>query len=199
MIGLYGLDFWRIRMKLSSLTKKITDNKTTLTLSALGLGAYLYKKRSLKGILTPALLALPLVAIMTPAHAQISQSSVMAYANAMQSAANNQNISQIARLISDNAVISLTRQGKGGGTLTKSEYLDLLQKSWTKTSNYRYSIHIDNIVITGDTARVSVVTKETWVKDGQTHTLTTTSKTATLGLSGNNVVLTRLVAEVAIN
>lgn len=169
-----------------------------VALGAVGVGAYLYKKRTLKGILKPALMTLPLVASVMPAHAQMSEALVMSYANAMQTAANSQNISQIARLVSEDAVISLTRQGKGSTTLDKSGYLDLLQKSWTQVQNYRYSISIDNIVITGDTARASVVTKETWTKDGKTHTIITTSK-ATLGVANNNALLLRSVAQVTVN
>lgn len=172
--------------------------KTALTLGAMGVGAYLFKKGTLRGILKPALLALPLVASVVPAHAQMSESLVMAYASAMQSAANSQNISQIARLVSDDAVISLTRQGKGSTTLDKSGYLDLLQKSWTQADNYRYTISVDNIVITGDTARATVVTKETWTKGGQARTLITTSK-ATLGVSKNNALLLRSVSQVTVN
>lgn len=185
---------WGSPMKLkTSITKK-----TALTLGAIGVGAYLYKKGNWHGILKPTLLALPLVASVIPAHAQMSQALVMNYANTMQSAANSRNISQIARLISDDAVISLTRQGKGSTTLDKAGYLDLLQKGWTQADNYQYTISVDNIVITGDTARASVITKETWTKDGQTRTLLTTSK-ATLGVGGNNALLLRAVSQVTLN
>lgn len=135
--------------------------------------------------------------ISTPAYAQMNESLVMAYAQSMQAAANAQNISQIARLVSDEAVIALTRQGKGSSTLDKSTYLDLLQKSWTQAQNYHYQMTVSDVVITGDQARAVVITTETWTKDGQPHKLTTTAR-ATLGSNGRNAILLRSVAQVAV-
>lgn len=176
-----------------------STHKKTLLAAALGLSAYVYQKRAWRTLIKPSLMALPLVLLSaSPAMAQMNEQLVNTYTNAVQSAANAQNISQLARLISDDVVISLNRQGKGSATLDKSAYLDLLQKSWTQTSNYRYTTHADNIVITGDTARVSFVSKETWTKDGQSFTLTTTSK-STLGLVGTTPVLLRSVAQVSVD
>lgn len=134
--------------------------------------------------------------ISAPAHA-ISESSVQAYAAAMNQAANSQNIGQISRLISDEVIISLTRNGKTAN-LDKNGYLQLLQKSWAKSDNYRYNIGISDVVITGNQARAQVETTETWTENGKPVKLITTSR-ATLSESGSNAVLIRSVSQVTIN
>lgn len=172
--------------------------KMALSVAIAGLAGVCYVKQKRKAFGVLAVSAIGAGALIaSPAYAQISQQQVMAYAAAMQTAANNQNIGQIARLLSDDVVVSLSRQGKGTTTLDKSAYLDLLQRSWTQATGYRYSIAISDVVITGDTARAQVITQETWVKDGKTTTLTTNSR-ATLGLSGDNAVLLRSVSQVAV-
>lgn len=129
--------------------------------------------------------------------ATMSQSLVQNYASSMKAAANNKNISQVAALVSDDALISLSRKGKST-SLDKDAYLKLLQSSWNQTSNYRYDISIDNIVITGDQAKANVNTTESWVKDGQNVSFITTSR-VTLTLSTGNAVLLRAVSQVTIN
>lgn len=132
-----------------------------------------------------------------PSFAQMNENLVKNYASAMQSAANARNLGQIASLLADDVMVSLTRQGKGSTTLDKAGYLNLLQKSWSETDNYRYSININNIVVTGDTARAQFLTKESFVKDGKPTTLTTNAK-ATLGVGAGNALLLRSVAQVTV-
>jgi len=115
----------------------------------------------------------------------------------MKSAANSQNTNQVARLVSDDALISMSRKGKTT-SLDKDAYLQLLQRSWRDTSNYRYDITVDNIVITGDQAKANVTTNESWVKDGQKVSFVTSSR-VTLTLSTGNAVLLRAVSQVTIN
>lgn len=129
--------------------------------------------------------------------ATMSQSLVQSYASSMKSAANSKNIGQVARLVSDDALISLSRKGKST-SLDKDAYLKLLQNSWNQTSNYRYDISIDNIVITGDQAKANVNTTESWVKDGNSVSYVTTSR-VTLTLSTGNAVLLRAVSQVTID
>lgn len=64
--------------------------------------------------------------ITAPAYA-ISESDITRYATNMSQAANSQNIAQISRLIADDAIISLSRNGKTT-SLDKEGYLQLLQK-----------------------------------------------------------------------
>ena len=127
----------------------------------------------------------------------MTESLVQNYVAAMKSAANSQNTNQVARLVSDDALISMSRKGKST-SLDKDAYLKLLQNSWSNTSNYRYDINVDNIVITGDQAKANVTTNESWVKDGQKVSFVTTSR-VTLTLSTGNAVLLRAVSQVAIN
>lgn len=129
--------------------------------------------------------------------ADMTESLVQNYAAAMKSSANSQNINQIARLVSDDALISMSRKGKST-SLDKDAYLKLLQNSWSNTSNYRYDINVDNIVITGSQAKANVTTNESWVKDGQRVSFVTTSR-VTLTLATGNAVLLRAVSQVAIN
>lgn len=129
--------------------------------------------------------------------ATMNESLVQSYASTMKSAANNQNTDQVARLVSDDALISLSRKGKST-SLDKDAYLKLLQNSWNQTSNYRYDITIDNIVITGSQAKANVTTVESWVKEGKNVSFVTTSR-VTLTLSTGNAVLLRAVSQVAIN
>ncbi|NYR08376.1 hypothetical protein [Psychrobacter sp. BI730] len=129
--------------------------------------------------------------------ATMTEDLVQNYAAAMKASANSQSINQVSRLVSDDALISLSRKGKST-SLDKDAYLKLLQNSWNDTSNYRYDISVDNVVITGSQAKANVTTNESWVKNGQQVSFVTTSR-VTLTLSTGNAVLLRAVSQVAIN
>ena len=158
-----------------------------------------------KGLLALLMKSASVTAIMAAAStmtisaqaATMTESLVQNYVAAMKSAANSQNTNQVARLVSDDALISMSRKGKST-SLDKDAYLKLLQNSWSNTSNYRYDINVDNIVITGEQAKANVTTNESWVKDGQKVSFVTTSR-VTLTLSTGNAVLLRAVSQVAIN
>ncbi|MDO4451002.1 MAG: hypothetical protein Q4B79_08605 [Moraxella sp.] len=135
------------------------------------------------------------VAMVTPAYA-ISETSVQSFASSMNVAANSQNIGQVSRLIDDNAVISLTRKGNTA-TLDKNSYLQLLQKSWAGTSDYHYHISVNDVIITGNQARATIITTESWVKAGRKTTLVTHSK-ATLSEVDGKVLLLRAVSQVTV-
>ncbi|WP_298907012.1 hypothetical protein [uncultured Psychrobacter sp.] len=157
-----------------------------------GLLALLMKSASVTAIVAAA----STMAISAQA-ATMTEALVQNYATAMKSAANSQSLNQVARLVSDDALISMSRKGKST-SLDKDAYLKLLQNSWSNTSNYRYDINVDNIVITGEQAKANVTTNESWVKDGQKVSFVTTSR-VTLTLSTGNAVLLRAVSQVAIN
>lgn len=129
--------------------------------------------------------------------ATMTDALVQNYASAMKTSANNKNISQVSRLVADDALISLSRKGKST-SLDKDAYLKLLQNSWNQTSNYRYDITIDNIVTTGEQARANVTTTESWVKDGKNVSFVTNSR-VTLTLSTGNALLLRAVSQVTID
>ncbi|MGP4713106.1 MULTISPECIES: nuclear transport factor 2 family protein [unclassified Psychrobacter] len=129
--------------------------------------------------------------------ATMTEALVQNYASSMKASANNKNISQVSRLVADDALISLSRKGKTT-SLDKDAYLKLLQNSWNQTSNYRYDITIDNIVTTGEQARANVTTTESWVKDGKDVSFVTNSR-VTLTLSTGNALLLRAVSQVTIN
>ena len=158
-----------------------------------------------KGLLALLMKSASVTAIMAAAStmtisaqaATMTESLVQNYVAAMKSAANSQNTNQVARLVSDDALISMSRKGKST-SLDKDAYLKLLQNSWSNTSNYRYDINVDNIVITGSQAKANVTTNESWVKDGQRVSFVTTSR-VTLTLATGNAVLLRAVSQVAIN
>ena len=73
--------------------------------------------------------------------ATMTEDLVQNYAAAMKASANSQSINQVSRLVSDDALISLSRKGKST-SLDKDAYLKLLQNSWNDTSNYRYDISV---------------------------------------------------------
>ncbi|WLP93456.1 hypothetical protein [Psychrobacter sp. M13] len=129
--------------------------------------------------------------------ATMTDSLVQNYSSAMKSAANSKNINQVARLVSDDALISLSRKGKST-SLDKDAYLKLLQTGWNQTSNYRYEISINNIVTTGEQAKANVTTTESWVKDGQDVSFVTNSR-VTLTVATGNAVLLRAVSQVTID
>lgn len=129
--------------------------------------------------------------------ATMTESLVQNYASAMKSAANSKNIGQVSRLVSDDALISLSRKGKST-SLDKDAYLRLLQTGWNQTSNYRYEISINNIVTTGEQAKANVTTTESWVKDGQNVSFVTNSR-VTLTVATGNAVLLRAVSQVTID
>lgn len=129
--------------------------------------------------------------------ATMTETLVQNYVAAMKASANSQDVNQVARLVSDDALISLSRKGKST-SLDKDAYLRLLQNSWSSTSNYHYDIFVDNIVITGSQAKANVTTNESWIKDGQRVSFVTTSR-VTLTLATGNAVLLRAVSQVTIN
>jgi len=151
----------------------------------------------MKGAGVAAVVAVASTVSISAQAATMTDALVQNYASAMKSSANSQNVNQVARLVSDDALISLSRKGKST-SLDKDAYLKLLQKSWNDTSNYRYDISVDNIVITGETAKANVTTNESWVKDGQQVSFVTTSR-VTLTVSTGNAVLLRAVSQVSIN
>ncbi len=129
--------------------------------------------------------------------ATMTDSLVQSYSAAMKSAANSKSISKVANLVSDDALISLSRKGKST-SLDKDAYLKLLQTGWNQTSNYRYDISIDNIVTTGSQAKANVTTTESWVKEGQSVSFVTNSR-VTLSSDNGNAVLLRAVSQVTID
>lgn len=142
--------------------------------------------------------AVAAITVAAPAQAAVmTESSVQNYASSMKAAANSKNIAQVAKLVSDDALISMSRKGKST-SLDKDAYLKLLQSSWNQTSNYQYDISIDNIVTTGSQAKANVNTVESWVKDGKKVSFVTSSR-VTLTLSTGNAVLLRAVSQVTIN
>ena len=151
----------------------------------------------IKGASVVAIVAAVSTITVSAQAATMTEALVQNYATAMKTAANNQNINQVARLVSDEALILLSRKGKST-SLDKEAYLKLLQNSWGNTSNYRYDINVDNIVISGGQAKANVTTNESWVKDGQKVSFATTSR-VTLALSTGDAILLRAVSQVTIN
>lgn len=133
--------------------------------------------------------------VVMPTYA-MSESLVQSFANTLSDAANSQNIGQVSQLIDDEAVISMTRQGKTS-TLDKNAYLQLLQKSWAGAKDYRYHIHLGDVIVTGNQAKAQVNTTETWIKDNKRTTLNTNSR-ATLVQTDKGVVLLRAVSQITI-
>ncbi len=146
-------------------------------------------------VATPVLLVGTAITYMSSAQAAINKNQVNQYAQNMRQAANSQNIGRIAELVSDDAIISLSGNGKKT-SLNKNGYLKLLQRNWNKTSNYKYTIQISNIVIIDDEkASAKVTTKESYLKNGKSFELITKSD-AKFSLNNNKVVLLRSVAQV---
>lgn len=146
-----------------------------------------------KGLLVSA----AAVTAVTANASSMTESLVDAYANSIKQAANSQNVAGVADLVADNAIISLSRNGKTSN-LGKKQYLQLLQGVWGNSRNYKYDINISNVVISGNQARIQVKTTETFVQNGQPVTLISNSR-ATLTVSSNDAVLLRAVTQVAIN
>ncbi|WP_227429561.1 hypothetical protein [Psychrobacter sp. I-STPA6b] len=157
---------------------------------------FLFTQLLRHSIVSVALAAPLTLATMMSASAAMDESQVYSYASAMKQAANSKNIAMVDKLVSDDALISMSRRGKTT-SLNKNAYLKLLQDSWDQTSNYHYDISVSNIVTSGNQAKADVKTVESWVKNGQPTTLTTSSR-ATLVSTDNNAVLLRAVAQVTI-
>lgn len=177
------------------------NKKALITSTAFGASLYFTPLCKLdkkwRGVLGTVAIGVISISMVAPAYAQMDEPLIQNYVSSLQTAVNNRHIGQVARLLSDDVVVSITREGKGSTTLDKSSYLDMLQKSWTQTNNYRYSATVDNIVITGDQARAQITSRETWTKDGKPITLVTTSR-ATFALSGSNAILLRLVSQITV-
>lgn len=176
---------------------KIYTHKKAITTAFRMLFTVKSAKRALYGMSVLSVGALAATTVMSAQAAPITQSAVTGYATAMKNAANSQNIAQVATLVSDDALISLSRKGKTT-SLDKDAYLKLLQRSWSQTQNYRYDISISNIVTSGDQAKADVRTVETWTKDGQSVSFVTSSR-VTLAAGAGNAILLRAVSQVTIN
>lgn len=124
-----------------------------------------------------------------------NQADVNRYASAMKQAANSKNISGVSRLIDNDAIIIINRNGQAN--LNKDAYLKLLQKSWQSSSNYHYDIDVQDVVIVGDEAKAIIKTVERFEKDGQPVLHTTISRT-TLSLVNNSPTLLKAVSQVSI-
>ena len=151
----------------------------------------------IRSISISSLVAIASTAAISAQAADMTEGLVKNYAAAMKSAANSKDVNQVARLVSDDALISMSRKGKST-SLDKDSYLKLIQRSWNQTTDYKYGIEVDNIVITGNQAKANVNTTERWVRDGKEVTFITTSR-VTLTLSTGNAVLLRAVSQVTIN
>lgn len=124
-----------------------------------------------------------------------SKADVNQYAAAMKQAANSKNIGAVGRLIADDAIIVINRNGQAN--LNKDAYLKLLQKSWQSSNNYRYDINVQDVIIAGDEAKATIKTVERFEKDGKPVTHTTISRT-TFSLVNNNATLLKAVSQVTI-
>lgn len=109
------------------------------------------------------------------AFANISEGDVEKFAQQMHQSANSKSIAQVSRLISDDALISISRRGTTS-TLDKSSYLNLLQTNWAKATDYHYTIRINNVISTGNQAKADIVTTEVITENGKTLNMTTTSR-----------------------
>lgn len=140
-----------------------------------------------------------LIALPSLAQATISDADIAQFASNMTVAANSKDINRVSALVADDALISVSRKGKTS-TLNKATYLNLLQNNWSKATQYRYSITVDNVVNMGTQAKADVVTTELLTEQGITTQLVTTSR-ATLSEAGqgrNHVVLSRAISQLAI-
>lgn len=135
--------------------------------------------------------------IPAPAFANITDSDIQSYANQMSQSANTKNIAVVNRLVSDDALISISRRGKTS-TLDKPSYLNLLQTNWAKASHYQYSIKINNIISIGTQAKADILTTELIQEDNKTLRLTTTSR-ATFAKTDKGVVLIRAISDLVID
>ena len=151
----------------------------------------------LKGATAGALVAAVSAVSVSAQAASMTEDLVQNYADAMRSAANSQDINKVSALVSDEALISLSRKGKST-SLDKDGYLKLLQRSWNQTSDYQYNISVDNVVTSGSQAKANVNTVERWVKDGKNVSFVTSSR-VTLTLATGNAVLLRAVSQVTID
>ncbi|ELA08395.1 hypothetical protein MOMA_07536 [Moraxella macacae 0408225] len=143
-----------------------------------------------------AALTLSLVLVSNFAAANISENDIKQFAQKMHQSANSKNIAQVSRLIGDDALISISRRGVTS-TLDKSSYLNLLQTNWAKATDYRYTIHINNVISTGDQAKADIVTTEVISENGKTLNMTTTSR-ATFSQTTKGVVLSRAISQLTI-
>lgn len=128
--------------------------------------------------------------------AQITETQVQQFAQAISQAANQKSVDKLAQLVDDNALISLSRKGKTT-TLNKNNYLELLQNNWSKTNNYHYAININNVVISGDQAKADVKTVEALMENGKPIRLITNSR-VTFSASHSGAILVRAVSQLTI-
>ncbi len=139
---------------------------------------------------------LAISAMMNTAQAEVKVADVQGCAKMMKQAANNKDMEQVAKLIADDAIISITRNGKSG-TMDKKTYLQRLKDNWQNSSEYSYNISVDNVVTMGEQAKADLSTVETFTKDGKSVKLVTNSR-ATLTSGTDNAVLLKLVSQVTI-
>lgn len=142
------------------------------------------------------LVALGSLAISNLANAEITERDVDNYGTAMMAAANAKSISRVASLVADDALISISRNGKTT-TLNKNNYLNLLQNNWSKATKYGYNIQLDNVVMSGKNTKADAITTEVIVENNVTTRLVTTSR-ITLTERADSVLLSRAISQLII-
>lgn len=143
-----------------------------------------------------SLIAIGIATMTQPVYANISEQDIQTFAKNITQAANQRNINQIANLVDDNVLISLSRNGKTT-TLNKDSYLNLLQNNWSDASQYQYIMTINDVVISGNQAKANIQTVENIIKQGKLAKLTTTSR-VTFAMPSSGVVLVRAVSQLTI-
>ena len=136
------------------------------------------------------------VAVNNTANAALSEKDVQAFEGRMMAAANAKSMTRVSNLIADDALISISRNGRTS-TLDKAGYLKLLQSNWSKTQQYNYTISINNVLLSGNQAKADVMTSEVVNENGKTMRLVTSSR-ATFNDSGNGAVLSRSISQLTI-
>lgn len=146
-----------------------------------------------------ALASTLLVGLVTASQAQvapITENDIQNYAVKMTAAANAKSVSQVSRMVSDDALISVTRKGRVS-TLNKASYLNLLQLNWSKTTVYSYQMRVNNVVATGNQAKANIQTIEV-LNEGGVMTRLVTDSRATFTKSESGLVLSRAISQLTI-
>ncbi len=129
------------------------------------------------------------------AHADINL-QVQQYVENVEQASNDKDINRLSSLIADNAMIKVDRNNKSA-ILNKNGYLQQVQTNWHTTSNYNYTIKVDNVINSGNNIKATMTSTESFTK-GDKNTTYVTKSQLTLANSHGTLLLIKAVSDVAI-
>jgi len=138
---------------------------------------------------------LSLVAATSSYGAELTEASVNQVISRLDKAINDQNADAVAKELSNDVSIKINISMKGRQqtmTASKRRYISMLEQSWAKYSDYKYSRSNMTTEIKNNKALVSAVVQESMIFQGQNMS-GSTKEEVTIELVDGNPLVTKVI------